>query len=58
MMLDSPDEAPAERLNRILWHEARGWDKAYPTVKHAMVFPFSVDVADEDRREKAPVRKK
>jgi hypothetical protein len=58
MMLDSPDEAPTERLNRILWHDARGWDKTYPTVKHAMVFPFSVDVADEDRREKAPVRKK
>jgi hypothetical protein len=58
MMLDSPDEAPTDRLNRILWHDARGWDKAYPTVKHAIVFPFSVDVADEDRREKAPVRKK
>ncbi len=58
MMLDSPDEAPTERLNRILWHDARGWNKAYPAVKHAMVFPFSVDVADEDRREKAPLRKK
>jgi len=58
MMLDSPDEAPTERLNRILWHDARGWDRPYPAVKHAMVFPLSVDVADEDRREKAPVRKK
>jgi hypothetical protein len=58
MMLDNPDEAPTERLNRILWHEARGWGKAYPAVRHAMVFPFAVDVADEDRREKAAVRKK
>jgi len=58
MMLDSPDEAPAEQLNRILWHDARGWDKAYPAVRHAMMFPFAVDVADEDRREKGPVRKK
>ena len=53
MNLDSPDEAPSEQLNRILWHDARGWDQAYPTVKHAMVFPYSVDVADEDRRGKA-----
>ena len=30
MMLDSPDEAPSERLNRILWHDARGWDKPFP----------------------------
>jgi DNA-binding beta-propeller fold protein YncE len=58
MMLDSPDEAPAEQLNRILWHDARGWDKAYPTVRHAMVFPLAVDVSDDDRREKGPVRKK
>jgi YVTN family beta-propeller protein len=58
MMLDSPDEAPTERLNRILWHDARGWDKPYPAVRHAMVFPFAVDVEDADRREKLPVRKK
>ena len=53
MNLDSPDEAPTELLNRILWHDARGWSTAYPAVKHAMVFPFSVDVADEDRRREA-----
>jgi hypothetical protein len=58
MNLDSPDEAPTDLLNRILWHDARGWSTAYPAVKHVMVFPFSVDVADEDRREKAPARKK
>ena len=58
MNLDSPDEAPTELLNRILWHDARGWSTAYPAVKHAMVFPFSVDVADEDRREKPAPRKK
>ena len=47
-----------EQLNRILWHDATGWDKPYPAVKHALFFPLSVDIADEDRREKAPVRKK
>ncbi len=58
MDLDSPDEAPSQQLNRILWHDAKGWGVPYPAVKHAMVFPYSVDVADEDRREKPPVRKK
>jgi hypothetical protein len=58
MVLDRPDEAPTERLNRILWHDARGWNTPYPAVKHAMVFPFSVDVADDDRREKAPTKKR
>jgi hypothetical protein len=58
MILDRPDEAPTERLNRILWHDARGWNTPYPAAKHAMVFPFSVDVADEDRREKRPAKKR
>lgn len=57
MILDSPDEAPTEKLNRILWHDARGWSTPYPAVKHAMVFPLAVDVTDEDRREKVPERK-
>jgi hypothetical protein len=52
MMLDSPDEAPTQQLNRILWHDARGWDKGYPAVRHAMVFPFAVDVEDSERASK------
>jgi YVTN family beta-propeller protein len=58
MDLDDPDQAPTEQLNRILWHDAKGWAVPYPAVKHAMVFPLSADVADEDRREKTPPRKK
>jgi YVTN family beta-propeller protein len=51
MRFDAPDAAPSERLNRILWHEARGWGKAYPAVKSSLFFPLSIDVADEDRDE-------
>jgi YVTN family beta-propeller protein len=58
MDLDDPDQAPTEQLNRILWHDAKGWGVPYPVVKHTMVFPLSADVADEDRREKGPPRKK
>ncbi|MDB4874492.1 MAG: phosphoesterase [Gemmatimonadetes bacterium] len=54
----NPDEAPSERLNRILWHDARGWSAPYPAVQRALFFPLAVDVADEDRREKRPAAKK
>jgi YVTN family beta-propeller protein len=49
MRFDGPDEAPAERLNRILWHDARGWDVPYPRVRRALFFPLAVDVDDDDR---------
>src|SRR5258708_11798366 len=53
MSFDGPDEAPAETLNRILWHDARGWKTPYPAVEHSLFFPMSADVADEEREEKA-----
>ncbi len=52
MNFHDPDAAPSERLNRILWHDARGWDVPYPTVKRSLFFPMSVDLADEDREER------
>jgi hypothetical protein len=57
MILDRPDEAPAEALNRILWHETRGWNAPYPTVQRSLFFPMSVEIADEDRDEKKPPKK-
>jgi hypothetical protein len=50
MNFREPDAAPSEQLNRILWHDARGWDKPYPGVRKSLFFPMSVDLADEDRR--------
>ena len=49
MNFREPDQAPSEALNRILWHDARGWSVRYPVVKHSLFFPMSVDIADEDR---------
>jgi len=58
MSFDGPDEAPSEQLNRILWHDVKGWSTPYPAVKRSLFFPLSVDVADDDRVEKRPSRKK
>ncbi|MEP6732400.1 MAG: hypothetical protein ABJE10_17270 [bacterium] len=52
MSFDGPDEAPSEALNRILWHDAKGWNVPYPSVKRSLFFPMSVDIADEDRDER------
>ena len=29
-----PDAAPEDRLNRILWHVAKGWSVPYPVIPH------------------------
>jgi len=54
MNFRDPDAAPTERLNRILWHDARGWDRPYPDVKRSLFFPLAVDVEDEEREERDP----
>jgi DNA-binding beta-propeller fold protein YncE len=58
MSFAGPDEAPSEQLNRILWHDVKGWSTPYPAVKRSLFFPLSIDVADDDRVEKRPSRKK
>lgn len=39
MNFSKPDAAPEERLNRILWHVARGWNARYPRVPHGPECP-------------------
>ncbi|PYP77827.1 MAG: hypothetical protein DMD35_13395 [Gemmatimonadetes bacterium] len=51
MRFDVPDAAPSERLNSILWQDARGWSTPYPTVRSSLFFPLSISIADEDREE-------
>ncbi|MEK7409505.1 MAG: bifunctional YncE family protein/alkaline phosphatase family protein [Acidobacteriota bacterium] len=34
MNFSQPDAAPEGKLNRILWHAARGWNTPYPRVPH------------------------
>jgi hypothetical protein len=54
MNFRDPDAAPSERLNRILWHDARGWDAPYPEVKRSLFFPMAVDLEDDEREDRDP----
>jgi len=49
MKFDVPDAAPTDALNKILWHDARGWNVAYPGVRRAAFAPLSIDLADDER---------
>lgn len=56
MNFSEPDAAPADRLNVILWHDARGYDAKYPGVKRAVFFPLSMDLGDDEREERGEKR--
>ena len=49
MRFDVPDAAPTDKLNKILWHDVRGWTVAYPGVKRGAFAPLSLDIDDDDR---------
>jgi hypothetical protein len=49
MRFEVPDAAPTDRLNRILWHDARGWNTPYPGTRRAVFAPLSLEIEDEDR---------
>jgi len=57
MDFDEPDEAPSDRLNVILWHDARGWNVPYPGVRRSLFFPLAVDLSDDEREERAERRR-
>ncbi|MBA4070345.1 MAG: hypothetical protein C0497_00680 [Gemmatimonas sp.] len=52
MNFADPDAAPSDRLNVILWHDARGWNVKYPGVNRAVFFPLSIHLADDEREER------
>jgi YVTN family beta-propeller protein len=52
MRFDIPDAAPAEKLNRILWHTVRGWQTPYPGAMHAVFAPLTLDLDDDEREKK------
>ena len=52
MRFNQPDAAPSDALNRILWHDARGWKTPFPGVRRALFIPMSVDIADEEREKR------
>ncbi|MCS7024926.1 MAG: bifunctional YncE family protein/alkaline phosphatase family protein [Bryobacteraceae bacterium] len=45
----TPDAAPTEKLNRILWGLIKGWQTPYPPVRQAVFSPLALDVDDDDR---------
>ncbi|MEZ5401493.1 MAG: alkaline phosphatase family protein [Bryobacteraceae bacterium] len=49
MRFEVPDAAPSDRLNRILWHDVRGWNTPYPGTRQAVFAPLSLDIDDDDR---------
>jgi hypothetical protein len=51
MNFNLPDAAPTDKLNRILWHQARGWHTPYPPTGHAVFAPYSVDLSDQEKEE-------
>src|SRR5262249_48249167 len=54
MNFREPDAAPADKLNRILWHDAKGWTMPYPPKVRSAFAPFALDVDDEEREKKPP----
>jgi YVTN family beta-propeller protein len=57
MNFREPDAAPSEQLNRILWHDARGWSTPYPKVQRSLFFPFAIDLTDDEKEEREERRK-
>ena len=51
MNFNLPDAAPTDKLNRILWHQARGWHTQYPRIRQGVFAPYSVDLGDEEKEE-------
>ncbi len=43
MRFDTPDAAPTEKLNRIVWRSVKGIRSPYPRVKQAVFAPLSVE---------------
>ncbi len=56
MNFSDPDAAPSDRLNVILWHDARGWNVKYPGVNRAVFFPLSIHLTDDEREEREEQR--
>jgi YVTN family beta-propeller protein len=52
-----PDAAPTQQLNRILWHDARGWSVPYPKIQRSLFFPLAVDLSDSEKEERESTKK-
>jgi YVTN family beta-propeller protein len=48
MNFREPDQAPWDRLNRMIWASVRGWDTPYPILKQGAFLPSAPDGDDDD----------
>jgi YVTN family beta-propeller protein len=53
MDFDVPDDVPSQTLNRILWHEARGWKTPYPVARQGAFTPYATSLADDEKETEA-----
>jgi len=51
MDFNLPDDVPSQTLNRILWHEARGWQVPYPEVRQGAFVPFATPAGEDEKDE-------
>jgi hypothetical protein len=49
MRWDVPDAVPSDRVNRILWHQVRGWNTPYPGTRKSVFSPMAIDLDDDER---------
>ena len=47
-----PDAVPTDKLNRIIWHEIKGWDAPYPAAANAVFSPYFTEGDDDEAEEK------
>jgi DNA-binding beta-propeller fold protein YncE len=54
MDFNVPDDVPSQTLNRILWHDARGWKTPYPAARQGAFAPTSAGAGEgeNDKDEK------
>ena len=51
MDFNVPDDVPSQTLNRILWHEARGWHTPYPEPRQGAFVPVAANAGGEAKDE-------
>ena len=49
MDFNVPDDVPSQTLNRILWHEARGWQVPYPEVRRGAFAPVAAPAGEDEK---------
>jgi YVTN family beta-propeller protein len=47
MNFSVPDAVPTAQLNRIVWHEIKGWSTPYPKLTNATFSPFQLEDDDD-----------